>query len=133
MRLYSGWSYVGSRLTSKVIEYEETGWYDGDVELKTETELKRDRFLFNSDVKPILDRLKVFLLGGAALSLASIITLNVATAAKPVFDEYNPDMLNKLRYDDKLADTAAMQSGSRPTYCDNRYYRAVAGGGQGCN
>ena len=26
IRLYSGWGYVGSRLTSKVIEYEKTGW-----------------------------------------------------------------------------------------------------------
>ena len=26
IRLYSGWGYVGSRLTSKVIEFEETGW-----------------------------------------------------------------------------------------------------------
>ncbi len=26
LRLYSGWSYIGSRLTSKEIEYEETGW-----------------------------------------------------------------------------------------------------------
>ena len=26
LRLYSGWGYVGSRLTSKEIEYEETGW-----------------------------------------------------------------------------------------------------------
>jgi Conserved in the green lineage and diatoms 27 len=54
-RIYSGWNYVGDRLTSKVIEYEETGWYDGQYELKTETERKRDRFLYNNDVKPVVD------------------------------------------------------------------------------
>lgn len=27
LRLYTGWGYVGSRLQSKEIEYEETGWY----------------------------------------------------------------------------------------------------------
>ena len=27
VRLYSGWGYVGSRLSSNVIEYEESGWY----------------------------------------------------------------------------------------------------------
>ena len=27
IRLYSGWGYTGARLKSKVIEYEETGWY----------------------------------------------------------------------------------------------------------
>lgn len=26
LRLYSGWGYIGSRLTSKEIEFEETGW-----------------------------------------------------------------------------------------------------------
>jgi len=26
LRLYSGWGYIGDRLTSKVIEFEETGW-----------------------------------------------------------------------------------------------------------
>jgi hypothetical protein len=26
LRLYSGWGYVGGRLTSKEIEFEETGW-----------------------------------------------------------------------------------------------------------
>jgi hypothetical protein len=25
------------------------------------------------------------------------------------------------------------QSNGRPTYCESRYYRAVANGGQGCN
>ena len=89
--------------------------------------------LFNSDVKPVVERLKVFLIGSVALCLGSILALNVATSAKPVFDEYDPDMLSRLRYDEKLAETAAQNSGSRPTYCDNRYYRAVANGGQGCN
>jgi hypothetical protein len=28
LRLYSGWGFVGSRLQSPMIEYEETGWYD---------------------------------------------------------------------------------------------------------
>jgi hypothetical protein len=133
LRIYSGWSYVGSRLNSKVIEFEETGWYDGDIEYKAETELKRDRFLFNSEVKPVVERLKVFLYGAIGLSVASFIALNVATSAKPIFDEYNPDMLSRLRYDETLAGKVAENSASRPTYCDSRYYRAVAGGGQGCN
>jgi|JI9StandDraft_2_1071091.scaffolds.fasta_scaffold266005_1 hypothetical protein len=62
---------------------------------------------------------------------ASCIALNVATSMKPVFDEYNPELLKSLSYDEKLAEIAARQSGGRPTYCDNRYYRAVANGGQG--
>lgn len=133
IRLYSGWDYLGQRLNSKVIEYEETGWYDGDIEFKTPTELQRDRFLYANEVKPVVNRLKTFTLATAGLCVASVIAFNVANSAKPMFDQYDPDMLSQLRYDEKLAEQAASSSGSRPTYCDNRYYRAVAGGGQGCN
>jgi hypothetical protein len=38
LRFYTGWSYVGQRLTSSIVEYEETGWYDGDFERKTKSE-----------------------------------------------------------------------------------------------
>ena len=57
---------------------------------------------------------------------------NVASNSKPLFDEYNPEMLKTLTYDDKIAGVAAQQSGGVPTYCNSRYYRAVANGGQGC-
>jgi hypothetical protein len=132
IRLYTGWGYIGSRLASKVVEYEETGWYDGDIEYKTETELKRDRLLYNSTVKPVVDRMKAFTLAVGALSLISCVALNVALSAKPIFNEYDPDILTRLQYDEKLAEKAAANSAGRPTYCDSRYYRAVAGG-QGCD
>lgn len=133
IRLYSGWGYVGARLTSKVIEYEETGWYDGDFQLKTDTEQKRDKFLFQSKVKPVVDRLKSFTLATGGLWVAACVACNVASSVQPRFDEYNPRMLERLQYDEKLAEKAALNSAGRPTYCDNRYYRAVAGGGQGCD
>ena len=31
LRIYLGWAYVGDRLLSAAVEYEETGWYDGQV------------------------------------------------------------------------------------------------------
>jgi Conserved in the green lineage and diatoms 27 len=132
IRLYSGWGYVGQRLSSKVVEYEETGWYDGDWEEKNETELRRDRMLFNSEVKPVVDRLKVFTIGSGGLFLASILSFNVALSAKPMFDQYDPTILERLSYDDKLANSAAINTRGRPAYCDSRYYSAVANGGQGC-
>lgn len=128
VRLYSGWGYVGSRLRSKNIEFEETGWYDGDIEEKTEEEKKRDQFLYQSNVKPVEDRLKTFTLAIGGLWVAACICFNVALSVKPIFNEYDPDMLERLRYDDKLAGVAAEQSYGKPTYCDSRYYRAVAGG-----
>lgn len=132
IRIYSGWGYVGDRLRSKTIEYEETGWYDGNMEAKTESELKRDKFLYQSDVRPAVDRLKTVTLGAGALFVASCIALNGANALKPTFQSYDPRVLNRVQQDDNFASQAAAAAGGRPTYCDNRYYRAVAGGGQGC-
>ncbi|KAL8131738.1 hypothetical protein AgCh_007603 [Apium graveolens] len=31
VRMYLGWAYVGNRLLSATVEYEETGWYDSQV------------------------------------------------------------------------------------------------------
>lgn len=132
VRIYSGWGYVGDRLKSKNIEYEETGWYDGNVEAKTEAELKRDKFLYQSDVQPAVDRLKLVTLGAAGLFVASCVGLNAANSIKPTFQSYDPRVLEMVQKDDEFANRAAKASGGRPTYCDSRYYRAVAGGGQGC-
>lgn len=133
VRIYSGWGYVGSRLQSKIIEYEETGWYDGNFEPKTEAELKRDQFLFKSDVQPAVDRLKLLTLAVAGLWVMSCIGLNTANTVKPKFDAYNPQVLNQVVKDEKFANAAAAASNDgRPTYCDSRYYRAIANGGQGC-
>ena len=32
--IFQGWSYVGNRLLSAVVPYEETGWYDGQLWVK---------------------------------------------------------------------------------------------------
>jgi hypothetical protein len=132
IRLYAGWGYVGSRLTSKVIEYEETGWYDGDFERKTEAELKRDKFLYNDKVKPVVGRVRTFTLGIAGLWMASVVGYNASLSYKPLYDQYDPQMLERLSYDDRLAGKAAANTAGRPAYCDSRYYRAIANGGQGC-
>lgn len=132
VRIYSGWGYVGTRLKSKVIEYEENGWYDGNFEPKTEAERKRDKFLYQSDVQPAVDRLKLLTLGATALWVASCVGLNAANSIKPTFNQYDPRVLNQVREDEKFANAAAKASSNgRPTYCDSRYYTAVAGG-SGC-
>lgn len=119
------------RLRSKVIEYEESGWYDGDFEEKSNVEKARDLFLYRSDVRPVEERLRKFALGVGAAWLASCVALNVATSVNPIFNQYDPRMLEKLSYDDKVAEIVQRQSNGRPTYCENRYYRAIANGGQG--
>ncbi|GJP31435.1 hypothetical protein CLOM_g12264 [Closterium sp. NIES-68] len=74
LRLYLGWSYIGNRLFSATVEYEETGWYDGQVWVKTPELLARDRLLASYKVKPVLNRLKTTLLG-LGLSLAATTAL----------------------------------------------------------
>ena len=133
IRIYAGWGYIGSRLTSKVIEFEETGWYDGDIEYKTEAEMKRDRFLYKDKVQPVVERVKLFCLAVGGLWLASILAFNAASSYKPMFAQYDPKVLEQMSYDEKLAEAAARSSGGKPIYCDSRYYRAIANGGQGCD
>lgn len=58
VRMYLGWAYVGNRLLSATVEYEETGWYDGQIWVKTAEVLARDRLLGSFQVKPVLGRLK---------------------------------------------------------------------------
>jgi hypothetical protein len=131
LRLYSGWGYIGSRLQSKVIEYEVTGWYDGEVEEKSDTEKARDLFLYRSNVAPVEERLRKFCYIVGSLWIASCLAFNVATSMNPIFNQYDPTMLEKLAYDDKIAGIVQSQSNGRPTYCDSRYYRAVAGAAPG--
>ncbi|ESQ31220.1 hypothetical protein EUTSA_v10004607mg [Eutrema salsugineum] len=45
LRIYLGWSYVGDRLLSAVVPYEESGWYDGQMWVKPPEVLARDRLL----------------------------------------------------------------------------------------
>jgi hypothetical protein len=84
-------------------------------------------------VKPVEVRIQKFTIAVGGAWLASCLLFNGILHAKPVFNEYDPAMLERLVYDEKLADVAAVQSAGRPTYCENRYYRAIANGGQGCN
>ena len=50
LRIYLGWAYVGDRLLSAAVEYEETGWYDGQVFVKPPEVLARDRLLGSYEV-----------------------------------------------------------------------------------
>nr|QCI05854.1 hypothetical protein [Dasysiphonia japonica] len=58
IRLYLGWSYVIKRLLSATIFYEESGWYDGQVWIKTAENLTRDRLLGVYYIMPFINRIK---------------------------------------------------------------------------
>ena len=57
-RIYWGWSYIANRLTKPIVEYEESGWYDGQIWVKPIKILKQDRLIFYYKVLPILNRVK---------------------------------------------------------------------------
>ncbi|MEA5597705.1 CGLD27 family protein [Rivularia sp. UHCC 0363] len=59
LRLYLGWSYVRDRLSSPVIFYEESGWYDGQNWMKPQQVLDRDLLVVSYEVKPIIQRLQI--------------------------------------------------------------------------
>lgn len=153
LRIYLGWSYVGNRLLSAVVEYEETGWYDGQIWVKSPEVLARDRLLGTYKVKPTLARLKSTMLGSAGILVVSSFLLGgVLTFEPEEFKEartpvpkvtsdglvYSQALKNlspedrrqQLYTNDEVANAEAAAAKGRPGYCGDRYYKAMAGGGQ---
>ncbi|KAH0700434.1 hypothetical protein KY285_015511 [Solanum tuberosum] len=153
LRIYLGWSYVGDRLLSAVIPYEETGWYDGQMWVKPPEILARDRLLGSYKVKPVIKMLKQTLVGTGALLVAAVSLFIFATPVEDFFRDTfttkenslsstSTNSTNKLglrkeellrlplevKEDDDLAKAAAEAADGRPVYCRDRYYRALAGG-----
>ena len=57
IRLYLGWNHIFKRLTSEKVEYEESGWYDGQVWLKPLVLKEKESLIASLEVKPILKNL----------------------------------------------------------------------------
>tara|TARA_B100000886_G_scaffold19611_1_gene12610 strand:+ start:88 stop:582 length:495 start_codon:yes stop_codon:yes gene_type:complete len=57
IRLYLGWNHVFKRLTSERVEYEESGWYDGQVWIKPLVLREKETLIASIEVKPILNNL----------------------------------------------------------------------------
>ncbi|XP_034690914.1 protein CONSERVED IN THE GREEN LINEAGE AND DIATOMS 27, chloroplastic isoform X1 [Vitis riparia] len=153
LRIYLGWSYVGDRLLSAVIPYEESGWYDGQMWVKPPEVLARDRLLGSYKVKPVIKLLKQTLVGTGVLlvtavtlfifatpvedflrtsfatkeTLSNVPTSNISTK----FNIRKEELLRlpaEVMADDELAAAAAEAADGRPVYCRDRFYRALAGG-----
>ncbi|XP_073055280.1 uncharacterized protein ycf36 [Primulina eburnea] len=83
VRMYLGWAYVGNRLLSATVEYEETGWYDGQIWVKTAEVLARDRLLGSFSVKPVLGRLKnTLLVLGVSLYICMVFLFDFESGQK---------------------------------------------------
>ena len=57
IRLYLGWNHIFKRLTSERVEYEESGWYDGQVWIKPLVLKEKESLIATIEVKPILNNL----------------------------------------------------------------------------
>ena len=57
IRLYLGWKHIFNRLISEKIEYEESGWYDGQVWEKPLALKEKESLIASIEVKPILKNL----------------------------------------------------------------------------
>lgn len=58
VQLYIGWLHVGGRLRQQALPYEESGWYDGQVWIKPEEVVNRDRLIVDYQITPILRRIR---------------------------------------------------------------------------
>ena len=54
IKLYLGWNHIFKRLTSERVEYEESGWYDGQVWIKPLVLKEKESLIASNEVKPIL-------------------------------------------------------------------------------
>ena len=57
IRLYLGWNHVFKRLISERVEYEESGWYDGQIWIKPLVLKEKESLIASKEVKPILKNL----------------------------------------------------------------------------
>ena len=73
IRLYLGWNHIFKRLTSETIEYEESGWYDGQVWVKPLVLKEKESLIALIEVKPILINLIQILSIISSLALSGIL------------------------------------------------------------
>ena len=57
-RLLLGWNYINNRLVCEFIEYEESGWYDGQKWNKPLNWRTRDLLISQFEVRPVITKLK---------------------------------------------------------------------------
>ena len=57
LRLFLGWNHIYRRLTAESIEYEESGWYDGQIWTKPLELKEKENLIASLEVKPILKNL----------------------------------------------------------------------------
>jgi len=73
LRLYLGWNHIFKRLISEKVEYEESGWYDGQVWEKPLVLKEKESLIASIEVKPILKNLTQIFSIISVLALSGIL------------------------------------------------------------
>jgi hypothetical protein len=69
LRQWLGWTNLQKRLMATAVDYEESGWYDGQVWEKPLAWREQDLLVATHEVKPVLERLQQAMAITAALML----------------------------------------------------------------
>jgi len=72
LRQILSWKYIKSRLLSEIIEYEETGWYDGQNWRKPYDWNDKDKLIAQHELSPVIENIKVALIINILLIIAGI-------------------------------------------------------------
>jgi Conserved in the green lineage and diatoms 27 len=75
IRVLLGWNYIKERLYNPTILYEESGWYDGRIWVKSKNILVQDRLIHAYQVVPALKKLYSTLLLVCCLILSILLHL----------------------------------------------------------
>lgn len=137
LRLRVGWGFVSKRLEEKTTYYEAQG--RGLVGRKEKETLLRDRLVREQEVLPRTRRLALatFALTGAVgasvVAGDAISALNPVFTVKPFIGDDARALEERFKNDNEFAavqQRRALERGNnKPTYCDDRYRKILAGGG----
>ena len=72
-RQWLSWVYIYKRLNSETIEYEESGWYDGQIWEKPIEWRSKDLLIAQHQIKPILNHLEMIIILLLAIIMSSLL------------------------------------------------------------
>ena len=73
IRQWLSWVYIYKRLNSEKIEYEESGWYDGQTWEKPISWRAKDLLIAQHQIKPILNHLELLIILLTSVTLSSFL------------------------------------------------------------
>lgn len=157
LRFLAGYSFVANRLAAEAVYFEtderrpkselglkRLGYQKrGEMWIKPQEIVNRDRLMCEYSVRPVEKRLQRSALGLAGGIAACFIAFNIlpppdtgSTAYDPRFME-SESRMNEL-LNPRMEDAANREAerlrarGNKPAYCYSRYYQAIAGGEDVC-